>query len=206
MDGEVTAIVRQREIQKIMGKENFFGIKEAIKYFKVNPTDQDLKDLAKIPFSKPVLKELRNTHILVAVFPLSILDIRKMNAELFYDQAWWYKDKDDSFAKERGKASWQLIRKTPIPNSTSKNWSEQQKLLSKDDKVPTARVMVYTIIGHYLATDDRLFKKTWVRTSSLPSYGDSVCVGCFGSLDLVIDNYWDNYDFDSHGVSSARKF
>ena len=203
MDGGVAVIARERKVQEIMGKENFFGIKEAIKHFKVNPTNQDLNTLAKIPFSEAALEKLKNTHILVAVFPLSILDIRKANSNLFLDESWY---KDESFAKERGETSWQLVRKTPIPNSTSKNWSEQQALLSKDDEVPSARVMVYTIIGYYLATGERLFRNIRVCISSLASNGYRVNVGYFDSDGLYVFSYWgDDYSNDL-GVSSARKF
>lgn len=208
MDREVTIIVRQRKFQKIMGKENFFGIEEAMKYFKVNPTDQDLNALAKIPFSEPVLKKLKDTHILVAVFPLSILDIRKMNAKLFHDDSRY---NDESFAKERGKTSWQLVRKTPVPNSIWKNWPEHRELFRrlKDDEIPTTQVMVYTITGHYFATDERLFEDNSVRTSSVSSTGTHVIVQFFPSDGFAFYFYGDNWDdfYDGAlGLSSARKF
>jgi len=188
-----------------MGKENFFGIKEAIKHFKVNPPDQDLNALAKIPFSEPVLKELKYTHILVAVFPLSILDIRsKVDSKLFCDQSWY---NNESFTEERGEVSWQLVRKTPVPNSTSKNWSKQQRTLFKEDKVPTARVMIYTIIGYYLATGEHLFKDIYVRTSSLRSAGSRVAVGYFLSSGRIGIYYYRHDSGDNYlGLSSARKF
>ncbi|XOA42669.1 MAG: hypothetical protein ACKKMO_02565 [Candidatus Nealsonbacteria bacterium] len=202
MDGEVVILARQRIAQKIMGN-NFFGINNAIEHFKVNPTEQDLKALAEIPFSEQELNDLKNDYILAAVFPLSVIDIRKMNAKLFYDQSWY---NDESFAKERGKAGWQLIRKTPAPNSTSKSWSKQQKLLAKDDEVPTAQVMVYTIIGHYLATGEHLFKDIRVRTFSLASGGRRVNVGNFNSGGLDISYVWDDYRFSNLGLAPARKF
>lgn len=204
MEGVPAAIAPQRRAQKIMG-ENFFGFEEAMKHFKVNPTDQDLKALAEIPFSEAVLEELKDTHILAAVFPLSILDILRANSNLFWDQS-RYNDK--SFAKEHGEASWQLVRKTPVPNSTSKNWWEKEELLTKADKVPTAQVMVYIIIGHYLATGERLFRNIRVWTSSLYSDGFRVYVGDFDSSGLDIDYCWDGIYEESVnlGVSSARKF
>ncbi|XOB46713.1 MAG: hypothetical protein ACKKMV_00815 [Candidatus Nealsonbacteria bacterium] len=201
--GEAAAIVRQRRAQKIMGK-NFFGIEEVIKHFKVNPTHQQLTVLAKIPFSERVLEELKDSYILVAVFPLSILDIRsKVDSKLFYDQSWY---NNESFAEERGEAGWQLVRKTPVPSSASKNWSEQQKLLAKNDEVPTARIMVYTIIGYYLATGERLFKDIWVRTSSLPSDGYRVRVGCFYLIGLRFFYYWDGLRNIGISLAASRKF
>ncbi|MBI2041628.1 MAG: hypothetical protein HYT20_01230 [Candidatus Nealsonbacteria bacterium] len=191
----------QKRARKIMGR-NFFGVEEAIKHFGVNPTRQQLAVLSEIPFSEAVLEQSKNTHVLAAVFPLSILEIRGKADSMFYSQDWYNKE---SFAKERGEASWQLVRKTPVDNSTSKNWSEQQALITKDDEVPSAQVMVYTIIGH-LATGERLFEHIYVRTSSVVSGGSRVSVGYFGSRGLNVDGWWGDGRGDSIGVSSARKF
>ena len=186
--------------RKIMGK-NIFGVKEAIEHFGVNPTRQQILVLSEIPFSEEVLQKAKDTHVLMAVFPLSIL----VERNLFYshEDAWYNKQ---AFAKERGETSWQLVRKTPVDNSTSKNWEEQQALISEEDEVPTAQVMVYTIIGHYLATGECLFKRIYVRTSSVGSDGIRVFVGDFGSDGLSVAYCWDGDRVDVLAVSSARKF
>ena len=202
-NGGFEATTSQKRAREIMGK-NFFGVEEAIKHFGVNPTRQQLAALSEIPFSEAVLEQSKNTHVLVAVFPLSILEIRgKADSKLFYSQDWYNKE---SFAKERGEVTWQLVRKTPVDNSTSKNWQEQQALITEDDEVPTARVMVYTIIGHYLATGERLFEHIYVRTSSVDSGGGRVVVGYFDSGGLDVSSYWGDGRGVSIGVSSARKF
>ena len=61
--------------REIMGK-NFFGIEEAVQDFGVHPSETQLAALAQVPFTEEVLQSHKDTHILVAVFPLSILDIR----------------------------------------------------------------------------------------------------------------------------------
>jgi len=193
----------QKRAREIMGRNNFFDIEEAIQHFGVNPTRQQIAALSEIPFSEAVLQKAKDTYVLVAVFPLSVLEIRgKVDSKLFYNQPWYVKK---SFAKEHGEASWQLIRKTPVDNSTSKDWQEQQALIAKDDEVPSARVMVYTIIGHYLATGERLFEHIYVRTSSVGSGGGRVGVGDFGLEGLSVYYYWDGNRGGSLGVSSARK-
>jgi len=201
----------QKRAREIMG-ENIFGIEEAIKHFGVNPTRQQLAALSEIPFSEAVLEQSKDTHVLVAVFPLSILEIRGKTEHiklpngqpLLYDQSWY---NNESFAKERGEVSWQLVRKTEVANSICKNWQEQQLLLGKDDEVPNAQVVVYTIIGHYLATDERLFEHIYVRTSCVGSNGGRVFVGDFDSRGLDVDYYyWDDGRRGRLGVSSARKF
>jgi hypothetical protein len=195
----------QKRAREIMGK-NFFGVEEAIKHFGVNPTRQQLAALSEIPFSEAVLEESKDTHVLVAVFPLSILEIRgKVEHKLFYshEDAWYNKQ---SFPKERGEVIWQLVRRTPVDNSTSKNWQEQQTLIAKDDEVPNAQVMVYTIIGHYLTTGERLFEHIYIRTSSVDSDGYRVLVGDFDLNGLFVSFHWDDDRNVFLGVSSARKF
>jgi hypothetical protein len=189
--------------REIMGT-NMFGVEEAMKHFGVNPSKAQLAALAEIPFSEAVLEQCKDTHVLVAVFPLSILDIRsKANVrKLFYDQSWY---NGESFAKSRGKIGWQLVRKTPVSNSTSKNWSEQQALISQDDETPTAQVLAYTIIGHFLATGERLFEKIYVRTSSVDSGGGRVSLGDFDATGLWVDSFWDGRRVGVLAVSSARK-
>ena len=195
----------QKLARDIMGK-NFFGVEEAIKYFGLNPTKQQLTALSEIPWNKAVLEECKDTHVLIAILPLSILEIRgKVEHKLFYshEDAWYNKE---SFEKSKGELGWQLIRKTPVENSTSKMWQDQQALLGKTDETPKAQVMVYTIIGHFLATGVRLFENVYVRCSDVDSDGRRVGVGDFDSKGLVVNSLSDGHCYDHLGLSSARKF
>lgn len=203
-NGGFEATTSQKRAREIMGR-NMFGIEEAIKHFGVNPSRQQLAVLADVPFTEAVLEACKDTHVLVAVFPMSILDIRgKAERKLFYshEDAWYNKQ---AFAKDRGETQWTLVRKTPVDNSTSKTWDEQQALLGKDDETPTARVMVYAIIGHYLNTGERLFENVYVRCSDVDSDGRRVLVGSFGSDGLGVGHYWDGNRDSDIGLSSARK-
>jgi len=195
----------QKRARQIMGW-NFFGIEEAIKHFGVNPSKQQLAYLADVPFTEEVLASVKDTHVLVAVFPMSILDVRAKvkdeSGRLFYDQPWYNKQ---AFAKDKGEVGWQLVRKVPIADLTNKTWNEQQALLSKDEETPSAQVMVYTIIGHYLATGERLFENVYVRTSSVDSGGDRVGVGGFDGHGLDVNDWWVDDRNGRIGVSSARK-
>ena len=182
-----------------------FGIEEAVQHFGVKPTRAQLSALAEIPFTEAELRECKDTHVLVAVFPMSIIEIRgkvPANQRLFCDQDWYNKE---SFAKDRGEAAWHLVRKTPVTNSTSKTWDEQQALLAKDGETPTARVMVYTIIGHFLATGERLFENPYVRCLGVDSDGRRVYVGDFVSSGLSVSGGWGACRFSSIGLASARK-
>lgn len=195
----------QKLAREIMGK-NYFGIEEAIKHFGVNPTKQQLAYLAEVPFSEETLVASKDTHVLVAVFPLSLLDVRgiaKKSAQtLFYNQDWYDKQ---AFAKNKSEVGWQLVRKVPVANSTSKTWNDQQALLSKDEETPTARIVVYTMIGHFLATGERLFENLYVRCVDLDSDGYRVYVGHFGANGLYVDRWVDDDRVGDFGVSSVRK-
>jgi len=186
--------------REIMGR-NMFGIEEAIQHFGVNPTKREVAVLSEIPFSEETLEACKDSHVLIAVFQMSILDIRS-KGKLFYNQDWY---NEESFAKEKGETEWKLVRKTWVANSTSKTWPEQQALLANNEEMPTARTMVYTIIGHFLATGERLFENVYVRSSDVDSGGGRVYIGSFGSGGLLVGSYWDGYRDGSLGVSSARK-
>ena len=193
----------QKLAREIMGR-NMFGVEEAIKHFGVNPTRYQLFCLSEVPFSEEVLRSMKDTHILVAVFTMSILDIRGHveGKDLFYNQDWYNKQ---AFGKDKGEVSWQLVHKELIENSTGKNWNEQQALLGKDEETPSAQVMVYTIVGHFLATGERLFEKIYVRTSSLDSGGYRVHVGGFDSKGLDVNDFWGGRRGGDIGLSAARK-
>lgn len=193
----------QKRAREIMG-HNMFGVEEAIQHFGVNPTRQQTAALSEIPFTEATLEACKNTHLLVAVFPFSILELRGkvQDRRLFYSQDWYNKQ---AFAKDRGEIEWQLICKTPIDNSTSKTWQEQQALLGPEEETPKARVVVYTIVGHFLATGERLFENIYVRCSDVASGGHRVSVGRFVSDGLGVNGYWDDIRGDYLGVSSARK-
>jgi len=203
-NGGFEATTSQKRSLEIMGR-NMFGVEEAIKHFGANPSKQQLAALSAVPFTETTLEECKNTHILVAVFPMSILDIRgKVERELFYshEDAWYNKQ---AFAKDRGEVGWHLLRKAPVPNSMSKTWQEQQALLGKNDETPKARVVVYTTIGHFLATGERFFESIYVRCSDVGSGGVRVSVGGFDSSGLLVDGDWGDGRDSSIGVSSARK-
>lgn len=200
-NGAVELPTSHAQARAIMGV-NFFGIEEAMKHFGVNPSRRQLAAFAEVPFSEETLTECKDTHILVAVFPLSIVELRgKVDKSLFYKQDWY----DNEAFANGGETGWQLVRKTPIANSTSKTWNEQQALLGHDDETPKAQVVVYTMIGHFLATGEKLFEKIYVRCSDLDSVGDRVLVGYFGARGLLVDLCWVSDRNDILGVSSARK-
>ena len=201
--------VSQSRARELMGA-NMFGVDDAIKCFGVKPTLEHIVALSEVPFSEETIGACKGTHILVAVFPISILGIRSaMKVQrLFFWQEWY---DNQSFAKScgDGKARWHLICKTPVAGSKYKSWAEQQCLIGNDDKTPEARVMVYAVIGYYKTTGTQLFECGFVRTTTVDVNGNRVYVGEFRDrgLDkgLQVDNYWGAYRHSYPGLASERK-
>src|SRR5439155_1937245 len=121
----------------IMGA-NIFGVEEAAASFGISPSAKEMVALAEVPFSEETLEACKDSHVLIPVLPISLLDIRASckGTGLFYDQDWY---DNRAFAKEHGEAGWQLIRKTPVAGSLSETGDEQIKRLSKDEEVPSVR-------------------------------------------------------------------
>ncbi|HNY35772.1 MAG TPA: hypothetical protein PLD14_02750 [Candidatus Pacearchaeota archaeon] len=202
--------MEQSNARKIMGL-NYFGIEEAIEHFGVIPTEEELANLANVPFSWASLRRLKKTHILVAVFPLSIIEIRARVRENLFFKCW--DDYSGAFLEEKETARWRLVRKNQVTGSFMKSQSKQEKLLNEKEEMPTARVLVYTIIGQCLAHDEFLFDWGWARTSSVKN-GYSVSIGDFHHLDGILYQFSGGLSFrlddcDSGignlGISSAIK-
>lgn len=205
-NGGVEPTTSQKHAREIMGR-NMFGIEEVQKHFGVTPTKQQLAFLAEVPFSDEVLTACKATHVLVAGFPLNLIDVRAKATKHFYTKkdAWY---EGQAFADEKIELGWYLICKVPVEKSFSKNWKEQQSVLRSkhpDEETPKANILAYTVIGHFLATGERLFEKVWVRTSSLDSDGGRVVLGYFGDGGLGVSDYWDDDRGGRLGLSSARK-
>lgn len=176
------ASASQAKAREIMGR-NFFGIEEAQRHFGVILSKWQIAYMADVPFSEEVLKECKDTHLLVAYAPMSIVAVRTKTAgvklplrhRMFYQQSWYDGSPVGNYA---GILGWFLVGKTARPNSR------------KSDKTHEANVIVYTVVGHYLDTGERLFEKSYVHTSTLDEGGYyCVCVGVFGDQGIRIDRY-----------------
>lgn len=197
----------QKRAQKIMGSDNFFGVEDAIKFFGIKPSKKQLAILKEIPYSESLLKKLKNSHILVAFFPFSILNIRKkvLTGLFSADQENSCYD-EEPFAKEKGEVGWRLISKFSISSAFHNYYEKQQEFLTEQEEVPSAQIMTYAIMGHYLKTGERLFKTYFVYVSSLSSDGRHVLLGYFNSDGFSIAISWNQDGWGSHiGLASAYK-
>lgn len=160
--------------------KNFFGVEEAVNYFKVKPTKEDLSLFKEVPFRKETFEET-DTRMLMAVFPLSIKDVLRMHPEHF-DQAICsvfsrFCAKNENFLNEKCQPGWYLISKYPKDESYGKNWAEQLTLLKETEEVVSAPLFIYSVIGFYLAKGESLARYGYSRTSTLTSSKRRVAIG-----------------------------
>ena len=171
-------------------------------------TDEQITALAESLPSEDMLKWCKENGYAVIPAPptaMSLLDVREIKSTHFYSETGgWYADQ--KFAREdKTSFGWLAIKKTPVANSTSKNWNEQSKLLSALEYVPNAAEMSWFITTYFEVRGIRLFESVYVRTSSLDSDGNRVRVGVFDSKGLFVNGWSDDYRFDDIGVSAGRK-
>ena len=139
------------EAARIMGR-NFHGTDEVEAKFGVNFTAKQHRLLSVVPFSAEVLQACAETHILVAGYALSIIDIHGRATDAFYSKTRpWYGEPEQRFAtKTKVTVAWHLVRKSALPDSTSKSWSDQRLLVNVPDTIPPTCLVVYTAILHFL--------------------------------------------------------
>jgi hypothetical protein len=136
--------------------------------------------------------------------PIALLSVRALRVGHFYSKTGgWYVD-EKFVSNDKTRRGWLAVRKEPVPNSTSKTWDEQNKLLSSVEDVPNAAEMAWFITTYFEVRGVCLFGNVYVRTSSVSSGGSRVYVGNFDQSGLGIYTYLSNYH-DDVGVSSTRK-
>ncbi len=171
-------------------------------------TDDQITALAESLPSADALQWCKDNGYAVMPAPptaMSMLDVREIQSGHFYSKTGgWYSDQ--KFAREdKTSFGWLAIRKTPVPNSTSKTWFEQGKLLSALEKVPNAAEMSWFITTYFEVRGLRLMERTYVRTSSVDSDGYRVNLGSFDSEGLTVARWSGDRRSDGIGLSSARK-
>lgn len=196
--------VTPKQAAAIMGS-NFIGIEAMQRHLGVKLSPKSKKLFNKVPYNTAVLQQCAETHVLVACGGLSLIDVWRVQPDNFYDKSSpWFGA--CTFSHTRTKAGWQLVRKNPVPDSTSKTWDEQNALLGADETVTSASVLAQAILLSYLETKERLFETIYVRTSDVDSNGYRVCLGLFGSQGLEVNVHWGSYQGSRIGLTSSRKF
>src|SRR5579885_1040668 len=100
-------VTRAERAEQVMGR-NFIGVADAVRSFQVCPSRLDLIALRDVPWDEDVLTELCESHLLVAVLPISILEIRsRVEYKLFHShEGAWYET--EPLAQQREPPGWHL--------------------------------------------------------------------------------------------------
>jgi hypothetical protein len=198
--------MNQELAAEIMG-ENFFGYEEAMKCYDLRPTPKQLSALSEIPFSEETLRECKDTHILIAIFPISILNIqRRMGTRgVFINKGI---KEEASVVGKKNDLGWRLVCKTLIPD---KNPEEQKKLLNETmlgEGIPSAEVMLYVMVEFNFITNKWLFEGLHARTSSVYTPSQTVVGVAYGGakrLNVIYYAYWADQDELFWGLAHEKK-
>ncbi len=193
--------------QSILGVD-FITPEELMKVSAVIYEDKHLASLHDTVPPEDVLRWCKDhNYVVVAAppYPINLLNIRMLDSSLFYSKTGgWYSEQ--KFASEnKTNTGWLMIRKDPVPKSTSKNWDEQNQLVFGVEHVPNSAEVSWLVTTYFKVRGVRLFENIYVRCSDLDSGGNRVYVGYFDSEGLRVSFYWDDFRHDLLGLSSARK-
>jgi hypothetical protein len=171
-----------------MGK-NMFGIDDAMKHFGINPSTPMLRDLTYVPFSEETLIACKDSHILVAVFPMQRSQPWEDIAMRFINfSEYGKKHTTQGVQNALGRsitARWLLIRKTPAEESLNVIYRNFQ--LPQNEKFVEAADLIYAIIAHFFGSGERLFENTLVRTLNIETnVVMRICIGMFGKDGFLI--------------------
>ena len=204
-----TAMKNEGVARDIMGDDIIFP-DEIAEVRGFSYTEAQLKQLSDIMPTADVMQWCKENGFALMPTPpeaMFLLDIRALKADHFYSKTGgWYGEDKQKFARDdKTSFGWIMIKKTPVDKSTSKDWDEQNKLLSDVERVPNVAETVWFITTFYEVRGVRLFERIYVRTSSLDSDGGRVYVGNFGAKGLYVAYNWDSSRHGHLGLASARK-
>ena len=206
----VVAPANDYDLARTILGQDFISPEEIAQARKLVYGDDLLQHFSETLPSEEVLQWLRdNSFVLVAGTPnpMSLLEVRNLNAQLFYSkEGGWYAEPKQKFSRDdKVTAEWLMLRKTIVPNSTSKTWGEQEKLLSEVEYVPNAPEATWGITTYKEVRNVWLFPNIYARTSSVVSVGYRVGVGNSAVGGVGVSGIWGDRRYDGLGVSSARK-
>lgn len=144
---------RARQILPVIGVEGAINLG-------IKPTKEQLLALEEVPFSEIKLQKCKNTHFLIAIFPISIIELRSIFQPNVPN---WSTYDHNEFAKEKGELSWKLV---PM---VSESKDGARKL--------TVRELCYAFQTYQRIFKKRLFEDEYVTSCSLDSEGNAVKIG-----------------------------
>lgn len=154
-----------KRAKEIMGK-NFFGYEDATFHFPLPRNIDQEAFFSRVPFKEETLFKYRETHFLVAIFPVSLIESCRIRPSFMDGQSFEY----PAFTN-KCIMGWRLISKKPLFGSKDKGLEAQSKLIIQQAKdfvlaVPETEDVIYTMLAHdYVNVESgRMFSRTLVRT------------------------------------------
>lgn len=135
--------VTEFQASRIMGP-NFFGSRSLQKGFGINIPNSQIQTLSRVPFSVETLEASKETHVLILVPKMSVVNLDKKYPLGGPDQVFDVDrpvNCDSPCFQDEGEIGWHLIRKHPIAGLADKTWEELQSLIPPQEKVIDARTM-----------------------------------------------------------------
>lgn len=157
------ALRAEVEARKVLPPGDVHGVLEAREHLGATFTPEELEHLSVLPFLESTLPACAGTHVLAAIAPLSVREIRDRHPDLFWLNRGppWYRTELFAWDAELS-AGWRLRRKGPHPDSRGRTYEEQRQLLGPLEMVPRACQAVYAAALHRLTASEPLFGG-WVR-------------------------------------------
>ena len=196
--GDVRTTTSYEPARALLGK-NFFGPKEWGAFYGLNFSKRQIGQISEFPWGEDILnascpfvkeKLIKETHFAFLGLetldrkPLTILRWQTLHPASSqprfssYAPHCWYKE--ETFASQSCVFRWYLLLTTIVPNSTSRTYEEQLKLLPTDYEVPTAIAEVSKNVLVYRNTlfcpNSNRFAHCQETTSA---FRVVVVVGCF---------------------------
>lgn len=196
--------VSQARAREIMGK-NFFGTEDVAKYYNVTYNPEQLLAFEEVPFSEATLEFRKHTHVLVAGFPMTTLEIRaKMRERFLSQEGGWYK-KEPFVINECVKLRWYLFSKNVVPNSAGKDFQGQTLLLSQEEEVPRVVEFLYVTLLYLFAREEQLFLNVYIRCSDLDRDGMRAEIIFDSNAGIRFNNSWDTAMWPELAIVSSRR-
>ncbi|MDD5041532.1 MAG: hypothetical protein PHX87_04240 [Candidatus Peribacteraceae bacterium] len=121
--------------------------------------------------------------------------------KLVYPQDWY----DGYDWAKRTDAPQERFLRIPVTDSFNLSFTDQEKLLTEDEEVPSTRSVATFLVVNALATGKRLLPDRYVRTADKVSDGRRVVVGDFGAVGFSVDDYWGDRCDPRIGLAASRK-
>lgn len=174
--GAAKSSVTAGQASDILGAD-FHPVAVTEAHFRYTFTPDAKMMMTSVPFRARELEACAGKYVLIACGALSLLDVVEIRSEVrgsSLPRSWFF---SEAFAQTKCGAGWYLVQKYCSPGTKGKSWQEQKRLLADDEFVPSAAVLMQTILVHYLQTGEMLFPEEFARVSDTTAHNDNVMIG-----------------------------